>query len=124
MNQIRKLDRVLDEEHGDVVADEIEVPLFRVELHGEPTNVAGRIAGAGAAGDRREAREHRRLLLGVLQEGRPCQLAEGPIGLEVAVRARAARVDDPLGNSLVIEVGDLLAKDEVLEQDRTAHRRL
>ena len=38
--------------------------------------------------------------------------------LEVAVRRRAARVDDALGNPLVIEVGDLLAEDEVLEQRR------
>jgi len=29
---------------------------------------------------------------------------------------KAARVDDPLGDALVIEVGDLLAEDEVLEE--------
>jgi hypothetical protein len=29
---------------------------------------------------------------------------------------RSARVDDALGNALVVEVGDLLAEDEVLEQ--------
>jgi hypothetical protein len=36
------------------------------------------------------------------------------------VRARAARVDDPLGNALVIEVEDLLAQVEVFEQHRAA----
>ena len=40
------------------------------------------------------------------------------VALEVAVRGRAARVDDALGNALVIEVRDLLAQDEVFEQRR------
>jgi hypothetical protein len=33
---------------------------------------------------------------------------------------RAARVDDALGNALVVEVEDLLAKDEVLKQHGSA----
>ena len=33
-------------------------------------------------------------------------------------------MDNPLGDALVIEVGDLLAKDEVLEQRRAAEARL
>jgi hypothetical protein len=36
------------------------------------------------------------------------------------VRAGAARVDDALGNALVVEMEDLLAEDEILEQRRTA----
>ena len=32
------------------------------------------------------------------------------------MRPRAARVDDALGNTLVIEVGDFLAEDEVFEK--------
>ena len=36
------------------------------------------------------------------------------------MRRRAARVDDALGNALVVEVRDLLAQDEVFEQRRTA----
>ena len=40
--------------------------------------------------------------------------------LEVAVRAEAARVDDPLRDALVVEVEDLLPEVEVLEQRRTA----
>ena len=35
---------------------------------------------------------------------------------EVAIRAGAARMDDALGDALVIEVEDLLAKGEVLER--------
>jgi hypothetical protein len=36
------------------------------------------------------------------------------------VRRGPARMDDPLGNALVIEVGDLLPEVEVLQQGRAA----
>jgi hypothetical protein len=42
------------------------------------------------------------------------------VALEEAVRARAARVHDALGNALVVEVRDLLAQDEVFQQRRAA----
>ena len=42
------------------------------------------------------------------------------VGLEEAVRAVAAGVDDALGDALVVEVEDLLAEVEVLEQRRAA----
>ena len=49
---------VLDEEHRDVVADEIPVALARVELDGEPADVAGQVGRALVAGDGGEADEH------------------------------------------------------------------
>jgi hypothetical protein len=42
----------------------------------------------------------------------PIVLGERLIDLEVAVSRRAARVNDPLGNPLVVEAGDFLATDE------------
>ena len=41
------------------------------------------------------------------------------VALEHAVRGGAAGVDDPLGDALVVEVGDLLPEDEVLQQGGT-----
>src|SRR5690606_21937794 len=38
------------------------------------------------------------------------------VALEVAMGAGAAGVDDTLGDTLMVEVGDLLAHDEVFEQ--------
>ena len=70
MHEVGELQRVLDEEHRDVVADEIEVAFLRVELRREAAHVARQIDGARAAGDRREPDEHRRLDLGVGQERR------------------------------------------------------
>ena len=46
--------------------------------------------------------------------------ASDVVGLEVAVCAVAAGVDDTLGDALVVEVEDLLPEVEVLEQRRTA----
>ena len=56
------------------------------------------------------------------------QVGAGDVGerlvvLEVAVGAEAAGVDDPLGDALVVEVEDLLAEVEVLQQRRAARRR-
>ncbi|CUX52199.1 hypothetical protein AGR8A_pAt10001 [Agrobacterium fabrum str. J-07] len=45
---------------------------------------------------------------------------KGIISLEIAVRAISAGVDDALGNSLVIEMEDLLAKMEVIHHERPA----
>ena len=62
MDEIGKLDRVLDEEHRDVVADEIEIALVGVELDREAAHVARHVARAGAAGDGGEPREDLGLL--------------------------------------------------------------
>ncbi len=43
VNEIRKLDRILDEEHRDVVADQVPVPGVRVELDGKAAHVARRV---------------------------------------------------------------------------------
>ena len=40
MNQVRELDGVLDEEHWDVVADDVPVSLLCIELDGEPSHIA------------------------------------------------------------------------------------
>ena len=44
----------------------------------------------------------------------------GFVGFEIAVGAGAASMHDAFGNTLMIEVGDFLAKNEILEQRRAA----
>ncbi len=121
MDQIRELDRVLNEEDGHVVSDEVPVALLGVELDGEAADVARGVGRPALADDGREAHEDGRSLAD-LGEGRRLRVL-GDVGgaLEVAVRGRAARVDDALGDALVVEVHHLLAEDEVLEQRRPAH---
>ena len=71
VDQVGELDRVLDEEDRDVVADEVPVALLGVELDREAADVAGQVGRALAAGDGREADERRRALPGLAGRGRP-----------------------------------------------------
>ena len=119
VDQVRELDAVADEEHRDVVADEIEVALRRVELRGEAADVAHRVGRAARPEHGREPREHRRADAR-LQERRAGDRLGRAVGLEHAVRGGAARVDDALGDALVVEVHHLLAKVEVVHERRPA----
>ena len=123
VDQVGELDRVLDEEDRDVVADEVPVALLGVELDREAAHVARQVGRALVAGDRREAHERLGLLARPLEEVGAGHVAERLVGLEEAVRAEAAGVHDPLGDALVVEVEDLLAEVEVLEQRRAARGR-
>ncbi|AIO69498.1 catalase-2 domain protein [Burkholderia oklahomensis] len=123
VDEVRKLDRVLDEKHRHVVADEIVVAFVGVELHREAAHVAHGVRGAARALHRREAHVDGRFLRRILQERGLRVLGHRFVDAEHAVRGRAARVHDPLRNALVIEVSDLLAHDEVFEQRRAARAR-
>ena len=120
VHEVGKLHRVLDEEHRDVVSDQVPVAFVGIELHREAADVAHRVGRPALACDGREPDEHGRLLADL---GKRCRLREGSDvvrALEEAVRSRAAGMNDSLRNALMIEVGDLLAKDEVLERGRPA----
>jgi hypothetical protein len=118
VDQVGKLDGVLDEEDRDIVPDEVEIPLLRVELDGEAADVTREVARSTGARHRREANEDGRPERGILKELGLGVPRERLVDLEVAMGARAAGMDHALGNPLVIEVGDLLAEDEVLEERR------
>jgi hypothetical protein len=49
VDEVGELDAVLDEEHRDVVADQVEGALLGVELHGEAAGVAHRVGRAARA---------------------------------------------------------------------------
>jgi hypothetical protein len=57
VDQVGELDRVLDEEDRDVVADDVPVAFLGVELDGEAADVAGQVHRALVAGHGREADE-------------------------------------------------------------------
>ena len=118
VDQVGELDPVLDEEDRDVVADQVEVALVGVELRREAPDVTSGVGRPARAGDGREPDEHRR-------RRRRCAgtpRRTGPSSPSVASNvpwAPAPRAwTDPLGDALVVEVHDLLAQVEVLEQGR------
>jgi hypothetical protein len=51
MNHVRELDAVLDEEHRDVVADQVEVALAGVELDREAAGVANGVSRSARTQD-------------------------------------------------------------------------
>ena len=116
MDDVRKLDRVLDEEHRDVVADDVPVAFLGVELDGKAAHVAREIERALAAGDGREPHEGRRRLAGALEDVGAGIFRQRLVVLEKAMRAIAARMHHALGNALVVEVEDLLAEMEIFDQ--------
>ena len=119
MDQVGELDGVLDEEDRDVVAHQVPVAFLGVELHRKAPHVAGQVRRALGAGHGGEPHEHRRALPRLLEGIGPGQVCQGLGGLEIAVHPEAAGVDDPLGDPLVVEVEELLAQMEVVQQRRT-----
>ena len=120
VDEVGELDRVLDEEDRDVVADEVPVAFLGIELDGEAAHVARRIDRPGTAGHGREAGEDGRALADLGQDPGRRVLRQRLRQLEEAVHAGTAGMHDALGDAFVIEVGDLLPQDEVLEQRRPA----
>ena len=124
MYEVRKFHRILDEEHRNVVADEIPVAFIGVELHRESAHVARGVRRPTLAGDGGKTHENRSALARFVKDGRPRDLVERCITLEIPMSAGAARVYHALRNALVIEVRDLFAQDEVFEKCRTAQAHL
>ena len=125
VDEVGELHRVADEEHREVVADQVPVAVLGVELHREAAGVARGLGGVAAAGHRREAHGDLGLLAGLLEELGPRELRDRLVAalagrLEDAERGRAAGVDDALGDPLAIEVADLLDEVVVLERRRAA----
>src|SRR5579875_1783873 len=116
MDEVRELDRVLDEEHRDVVADQVPVAFPGVELGREPADVPGEVGGPLVAGHRGEPDEDGRAQARLAEGVGPGDVGQRLVVLEVAVRPEAAGVDHPLGYPLVVEVEDLLAEVEVLDK--------
>src|SRR5215475_2036846 len=115
MDQVGKLDRILYEEHGNVVTDDVPVALARIQLDGKAPHITRQIGRALVTGHGRESDECRSFLARSLQQVRACNVCKRFISLEVTVCAETARVHHPLGNSFVIEVKQLLPEVEVLQ---------
>jgi hypothetical protein len=131
VDEVGELDGVPDEEHTQVVADEVPVAVLGVHLHREATRVAGGLGGVAAAGHGREP-DRQLGLLAVLGE----QLGPGELRgrlvpdlagrREVPVGECSAGVHHPLRDALAVEVADLLQELVVLQRRRptSAHRAL
>lgn len=119
MDQIGELDGILDEEYRDIVANQIPVAFLRIDLDREAAHVANKIGRALVASDRGEAHESRRFLAGPLEEIGLRIARQRSICLEEAMSAVTARMHHTFGNALVVEVEDLLAEMEIVDDERS-----
>src|ERR1022692_1217440 len=120
MDEIGKFDGVLNEEHWDVVANEVPVSLLCIEFHGEAAYVARRVHRSGAARYRRNAGEQRRLFARALEQVGLCDIGQRFEILKITVRGRTARVHDTFRNSLVVKVEYFFPQDKIFKQGRAA----
>ncbi|CFP67595.1 Uncharacterised protein [Bordetella pertussis] len=123
MDEVGELERIANEEHGRVVADQVPVAFVGIELDGEATHVTFGVGRAALAGHGRKAQEQRRLLAdfgedpGARVAGNVMRDREGAIG------ARAFGVHHALGNAFTVEVGQFLQEPDVLQQGGAARPR-
>ena len=116
MDQVRELDTVLDEEHRDVVADQIPVAFASVETDSESPHVTGGVRRAPRPGHRGKADEGRSVDRRITQDGGTGQFLDRLGQSEGAVGGRTPGVDHSLGDPLVVEVHDLLTKVKIVEE--------
>ena len=121
-NEVGELDGVLDEEHRGVVADEVVVSLFGVELHRKTARIAPGVRAALLTGDGREADE-RLGLLTRLQERGLRVLADVVCDDEFTESTAALGVDDALRDTLAVELRELLDQVVVMKEHRPLNTR-
>ena len=124
MHQVRKLDRILNEEHRHVVAHNVPVALIGIKLDGKPAHVARGVFRAAFAGHGGKSHEHRCDLAGFLERRRLGVLGQRLVAFEIAVRTGTPRMHDTFWNALMVKVRHLLAKDEVFKQRRPTQAKL
>ena len=50
MNEVGEVDRIMDEEDWDIIADQIEIAFLGIEFGGEATHITRQVAGAARDG--------------------------------------------------------------------------
>ncbi len=118
--EVREAQRVAEEEHRGVVADDIPIAFFGIELQRSSAYVALRIRGAALTGHGGEAHEHRRLLADRVEDLRPREVRDVLRHRESAVGAPAFGMHPPLRDHLAVEMRHLLDQPDILQQRRTA----
>lgn len=103
MNDVGKLDGVLDEKDGNVVSDNVPVSLVGVKLEREAAHIANRVGGPARAQDGGEAGKDGRGAACIVEHAGARELGDRFVQLEVAVGAGSAGMDDSFGDALVVD---------------------
>src|SRR5678816_3317250 len=120
VNQIGKLDGILNKKNWNVIANEVEDTFIRIKLDCKSSGIACKICGTSRARYRRKSDKHRSYFPGIAQETCFRILGHGFVNPEMAMSCCSSCVYHSFWNSFVIEVGNLFAKDEVFQKRRPA----
>jgi len=118
MDKIGELDRLLDEEDGDVVADNVPIAFFGVEFGGETSNVSDGVCATSATLDGREANKGWGGAGSVGQDPSGGHILKTLEELELAMGTSASSMYNTFRDTLVVESMNAFSRDLVLEQRR------
>ncbi len=118
MDEIRKFQRIADEEDRRVVTHDVPIAFLGIELHREAARITLGIRRAALTPYRGKAQEQGRLLANGLE-----QLGTGEVSYvcghdKRAIGAGALGVHTTLRNDFAVEMGELFDQVEVIQQQR------
>ena len=118
---VRRVSTDAEQDRGSAgeLTNDIPVPLLRVELDRKSTNIPHGICAPSASKHSREPQKHRRLPRRIRQHPSTRHILRALMQRELAKRARAPRMHNPLRNPLMIKAMDLLASKGILQRHRT-----
>jgi len=116
VDNIGKLDGVLDEKDRHVVTNDIPVALLGVELHGETTDIANSVGRATATKNGGKSEEERGKARGFSEDLCAGHVGQGLLQSESTKGSGTTGVDNTLWNTLVVEAVNLLTGKVVLEE--------
>ena len=124
VNQVRKLDRILNKKHRNVVSHQVVIAFAGVELDRKPAHIPDGVGRTLRTSNGRKPDKDRRFHRRVLQEAGTGVLHHRLVNLEIAVGTRPSGMHDALWNSLMVEVRNFFPEDEVFQQCRPAQTSL
>lgn len=117
MDEIWELDGISDEEDWGVVSNHVPVSFLGVELDGVTSGVSGGISRSLLTSDSGETEENWGCFTDLTEEFGFGVFADIVGGFEEAVSSGALGMDDSFGDSLSVEVGELVNEVDVIEGD-------
>ena len=120
MEEVWELHWVVDEKDWSIVSNHVVVAFFGVEFDGEPSWVSNGVGETSLTCDSGESKEQWCLLADSIQK-----VGFGPLryilgDFEDSMGSSTLGVNNSLRNSLSVEVGKLVNKSEILQQNRTS----
>src|SRR5664279_313124 len=120
MDEVREFDGILDEKNGDVVSDQVPVSFLSVKLDRKSAYVPRSVDGARTACNGRYASKYRRFLTHLREYPGSSIFLQRSRQLEESVDARRSRVNDTFGNTLMVEMSNFFAENEIFQKHRAA----